>query len=135
MSVPENERTECKLEACVKALDLAAYTLQITKNKKIFVEEYQNALTDEIIATAIDIYTSIRSANDSFLEKINSSDILTLQINAIAKCNKLLGLIDIAKPLFHLESRRVYYWGNKIITVRELINKQYKVSQKHLTSI
>ena len=50
MSVPVNQRTHGKLEACVKARELACYTLQITKNKKVFTEDYQEAITDKIYA-------------------------------------------------------------------------------------
>lgn len=55
MSVPVNERSQGKLEACTKAFDLATYTLRITKNKKVFTVEYQEALTDKIISLALDI--------------------------------------------------------------------------------
>lgn len=47
MSVPVNERSHGKLEACVKAKELSAYTLRITVNPKIFKPEYQHALTDK----------------------------------------------------------------------------------------
>lgn len=53
MSVPVNERSQGKLEACTKAFDLATYTLRITKNKKVFTVEYQEALTDKIISLAL----------------------------------------------------------------------------------
>lgn len=56
MSVPVNQRTHGKLEAYTKAYDLAVYTLQITKNKKIFTVEYQEQLTDLIITAALEIY-------------------------------------------------------------------------------
>ena len=36
MSVPVNERSHGKLEACVKARELCVYTLRITVNPKIF---------------------------------------------------------------------------------------------------
>ena len=53
MSVPVNQRTHGKLEACVKAHELCVYTLRIASNKKIFTVEYQEALTDRIISTAL----------------------------------------------------------------------------------
>lgn len=59
MSVPVNQRGQGKLEVCTKARDLAVYTLQITKNKKVFVEEYQDAITNKIISTALDIHTMV----------------------------------------------------------------------------
>lgn len=56
MSVPVNQRSHGKLEAYTKAYDLVTYTLKITKNKKIFSDEYQEQLTDHIIAAALDVY-------------------------------------------------------------------------------
>lgn len=41
MSVPVNERSHGKLEACVKAKELSAYTIKITANPKVFKPEYQ----------------------------------------------------------------------------------------------
>ena len=64
MSVPVNERGHGKLEACVKALDLCVYTLQITSNKGIFTEQYQRSLTDNIVDTAIKIHTICWTANN-----------------------------------------------------------------------
>lgn len=63
MSVPENARTKGKLEACVKAHDLACYTLQITTNKKNFPEQFQAALTDKIVSAALvdDSYSAWRN--------------------------------------------------------------------------
>lgn len=48
MSVPVNQRSESKLEVCVKARDLCVYTLQITANEKIFLPKFQRSITDDI---------------------------------------------------------------------------------------
>lgn len=131
MSVPENQRTQGKLEVSVKSRDLAVYTLQITKNKKIFSEEYQDAITDKIISTALNIHTLVWSANNTL---VNSEQDMIYRLNmqdkAASQCNVLLSLIDIAKPLFHLRSKRVMFWGSKVIETRNLIrswrNADYK---------
>ena len=122
MSVPVNQRTQSKLEVCVKSRDLATYTLQITKNKKIFSEEYQDAVTDKIISTALEIHALVWTANNTVVdsnEKLMRR--LALQEEAAIQCNVLLSLIDIAKPLFHLSSKRVVYWGGKVVETRNLI--------------
>ena len=122
MSVPLNERSHGKLEVCVKAHDLCCYTLQITKNKKVFTEEYQEALTNKIIENAIDIHTCVWSANNIL---VNSSESFyarrKLQETAANKCNVLLSLMDISKSMFHIESRRIAYWGSKTVETRNLI--------------
>lgn len=122
MSVPVNKRTQGKLEVCTKAHDLCCYTLQITKNKNVFSEEYQAALTDKIIATALEIHMNVWSANN-VLVKSESDYRLRRQMQDIAanKCNVLLSLIDIAKTIFHLSSKRVIYWSKKTIEARNMI--------------
>lgn len=39
------------MEVCTKARDLASYTIQITANEKIFLPQFQRALTDSINET------------------------------------------------------------------------------------
>lgn len=122
MSVPVNQRGQGKLEVCTKARDLAVYTIQITKNKKVFSEEYQEAITDDIIRTAVSIHMLVWTANNILVD--SSGDLeerIALQEQASRQCNVLLSLIDIAKPLFHLDTRRVMYWGQKVVDVRNLI--------------
>lgn len=44
MAVPEGERRPCKMDVFMHELDLVTYTLQITRNEKIFLPEYKAAL-------------------------------------------------------------------------------------------
>ena len=122
MSVPAPQRDHGKLEACVKALELAKYTLKITANKKIFTLEYQTALTDKIISAALNIYTLAWTANNIL---VNSPDDLvrrlSFQEQAAIQCNILLSLMDIAQGIFHLSTKRIVYWGKKTIEARNLI--------------
>lgn len=122
MSVPVNARTTGKLEVCVKAHMLCCYTLRITANKKIFSVEYQDALTNRIIDTAINIHTMCWNANNIL---VNSADDLQrraeLQENAAIQCNLLLSLMEIAKSIFHLATKRIEYWACLTIETRRLI--------------
>ena len=54
-NVPDTPQNR-QLNAVWYARELAVYTIQICKNKKVFLQEYQSALTDDIIRTAKDIY-------------------------------------------------------------------------------
>lgn len=122
MSVPVNARTENKLEVCVKAHDLCCYTLQITANDKTFVPDYQKSLTDKINALAIQIYTDVWTANNIMVKTAEDyNERKMLQERAARSCNNLLALIDIAKKIFHLSSKRVFYWGGKAVETRNLI--------------
>ena len=123
MSVIESNRTKSELEVAVKARELTCYTLKITANEKIFLPQYRSALTDTIIQDSIDIYRFIWLANNirvgNSREKRDRR--LQLQLRAKETCNDLLTLIGIAKPLFHLTSKRIEYWIGLIINVRGLI--------------
>lgn len=127
MAVVEANRTEHVLQVAVKAMDLAKYTLQITRNEKIFVLEYKGVVTDKIVSDATDIYRWVWKANnirvkDSSSWKRRSS----LQILAKELCNDLIALINLAKPIFHLKTRRVQYWIEKTVEVRSLIEKWHE---------
>ena len=123
MSVIESNRTKSELEVAVKARELTCYTLKITANENIFLPQYRSALTDTIIQDSIDIYRFIWLANNirvgNSREKRDRR--LQLQLRAKETCNDLLALIGIAKPLFHLTSKRIEYWIGLIINVRGLI--------------
>ena len=122
MSVPENRRSHGKLEACVKAHALCSYTLQITSNKKIFTEQYQAALTDRIVSAALQIHTLCWSANN--VRVTNAEDLherTRYQQQAAVQCNVLLSLIEIARKIFHLSTKRVLYWTQLTVETRNLI--------------
>lgn len=122
MSVVEEKRKKGRMEVFIKTLDLASYTIQITANEKTFDPKFRAAVTDDLIAHAKDIHLICWTANniravseEAFKERLRLED------KAIIKCNTFLGLLDIAKKVFHLDKTRVTYWGNKIIECRGLI--------------
>lgn len=53
----------------------------------------------------------VKSADDWKMRK-------ALQERAARNCNNLLALIQLAKTIFHLKSKRVKYWSEKTIDVR-----------------
>ena len=121
-----------QLEACQKAMDLSLHTIKICSNKKIFAEEYQGALTDDIIRCAKDIYIFAWDANNIYVTKENGNIELRerLQKQAISKCNELLALINIARRLFHLKESKVRYWSQMTIDTRKLIRKWREANVK-----
>lgn len=126
MSVPESKREENKLQVLLDAQSLAAYTLRICKNPKVFIPEFQHLLTDKIASTAVDIFVSLWTANNILMKPgtenftDNQKERKRLQDEAARNCNNLLALIQIAKPIFHLSGKRVRFWGKNIIKVRNL---------------
>ena len=122
MSVPVNERSRGKLEACVKARELCAYTIKITSNQKIFNPEYQQALTDRSVKAALEVHTMSWSANNVLVNSaVDMQRRLDYQDRAADASNNLLSLIEIAKPVFHLATKRVTYWSGLAIETRKLL--------------
>ena len=136
MSVPEGQRGDGKLKAIVKAMELASYTLAITKNKNVFPLEYQSALTDDIIRTSKDIYLKAFTANNILVK--NGEDWkkrCDFQKAACNDCNNMLALIQLAQPVFHLKSKRIKYWGEKVLEVRNLLRKWNIADSKRYNSL
>ena len=135
MSVPVNERSHGKLEACVKARDLCVYTLRITKNPKVFKPEFQNALTDKIIDAALDVQNLSWSANNLL---VNSAEDLRQRLDyqerAANACNTLLSLIEVSKPIFHLATKRVTYWSDLAIEARKLLRAWREADRKRYSA-
>ena len=123
-NVPDTPQNR-QLEACQKAMDLCLHTIKICNNKNIFLEEYQNALTNDIIRCAKDIYIYAWDANNVYLAKDGSGREarLALQGRALQKCNELLALINVARRLFHLKGNKVRYWSGLTIETKKLIYK------------
>ena len=108
-NVPDTPQNR-QLNAVWYARELAVYTIQICKNRKVFLPEYQSALTDDIIRTAKD-----KKELWAWRSK--------LQRQAILDCNNLLALIGLAHPLFHLKGKRIEFWSEQTLKVRNYIKK------------
>lgn len=123
MSVPEGQRGQSKFAVLVKAQQLCIYTIKICNNKKIFLPEYQSALTNDIIQTAKDIFIDCWTANNIMVrgDEEKWKERRKLQERAARNCNNLLALMQIAQTLFHLKLKRIKYWGTNTIEVRNLI--------------
>ena len=135
MSVPVNQRGHGKLESCVKAHDLCCYTLRITSNKKIFTVEYQDVLTDRINSIALSIHALCWTANNILVNSAEDMERrLDLQERAAIECNNLLSLMDIAKSIFHLATRRVKYWGGQTVETRNLIRAWRESDRKRYSA-
>ena len=65
MSVPVSKRGSNKYDPVEKARELAVYTLRITKNEKVFVGEYREAVAEQISNLAIGIDRKSTRLNSS----------------------------------------------------------------------
>lgn len=64
MSVPKGMRSKSKLEAAIKARELAAHTIKITSNPKKFPAEFRELLGKNYAEVAIKIFNSCWAANN-----------------------------------------------------------------------
>lgn len=133
MSVSKPLRQEGQLEINVEARALCAYTLLITANEKHFPVD-QKSFTEKIRDAAIEIHLLCWEANnirvDGKAEKYSRR--IELQSEAADKCNRLAALIDIAKPVFHLSSKRTIYWMNLTLELRNKIRVWHDSDVKRL---
>lgn len=136
MSVPVPLRGTGKLEVNTKAQELCVYTLKITSNAKNFPPA-QDAFTQKIRDAAVEIHTLCWEANNI---KVGGSEEryrarLELQARAADRCNALCAMIEIAKPLFHLPSKRATYWIGQVAEVRNQIRAWRESDMKRLKPI
>ena len=125
MAVPKGHQADGKLLVNELARDLAASTIRITSNQKVFLPQFQTAITNEIVRTAINIHKYAWTANNVMVRGQNAREQYAIrrkhQEMAAAECNNLISLIDIARPLFHLDTKRCKFWGKQTLEVRNKI--------------
>lgn len=136
MSVPQFERGEGKFNVLVEANFLAVHSMQIVSNPNIFDLKYQSVMGNDLIETSKDIFISAYTANEIKVEnKRQAVERLKLIEHAIIYCDRLLALIQMAKKLYHLDSKRVKFWGGKTLSVKELLKKWYQSECKRYEKI
>ena len=136
MSVPESQRGKGKFDVIINALYLAQYTITITKNKNIFLPEYQSALTDDLIRSAKDIYINAWKANNiRVTSQEDWKERKHLQELSILECNSLLATMQLAKKVFHLKSKRIKHWGELTIKARDGIRAWKESDTKRYKNI
>ena len=135
MSVPVGKRGENKLAAAMAANELAIHTIKICCNTNVFKLKYQTALTNDIVSTAKDIAKLTMRANNVLVKSTQLAQLrLRYQYEAATKCNDMLTLIHLAKPVYHLPGRRVKYWTELIIKTRQLIRAWHDANAQEYKS-
>ena len=136
--VPSEARVETKYKPIMTARMLCKHSLKVLANNRIFKARPTGDPEDdakfppqpELVArmrdTALDIYISAYTANETVLTKDNYRFRRQLQDRAVARCNELLALAELAIPLFHFPRARYGYWGALIVYTRNLIQKWKK---------
>lgn len=130
MSVVKSKRSIPNQQEFLDVDNLLRHTLKVTSNENIFLPCYKG-LTDEIVRTAVTIYTkcfeayNIRIRRDDYY--INSINLRTeLQRDAILECKNFLNLLNVAYSIYHLRGQKVDYWASLAIKARTSITRWRK---------
>ena len=136
MSVPVFKRKENLLEVIVKAKELAVYTLNITANPKNFPKEYWDGITSKLVNDANDIFLKCWTANNMNASFGNEfyRERKRLQTEVIIVCNHLLAMIELAQKVFKLNSKRISFWGGKVLDCRNLVKAWRESDRKRYDS-
>lgn len=124
MSVPENRRSESRLEVLAKAKDLAVYTTSICGNEKVFPKRDRWVLTNRIVSTVLEILENVNMANDIYVTTKGDFEVRRkCQTIALSSTAKLIALVDLAYMKYNISDTRITYWVGLIADTRELIKK------------
>jgi hypothetical protein len=109
------------------------YTCRIVANDKWFPTT-QHAYVAGLQSCALEIAALCWEANnikvDDSIDRYRRR--VSLQEEAAEKCNRMMLLIEIAKPLFHLKSTRVRYWIGLARDLRAMIRAWTEKDAKRL---
>lgn len=125
MSVPVDSRGDRDLEINTLARNLCTYTLKITSNEKNFPPEhirFIKKIEDTVVEIHLLCWNSYQinqwKNKQRFHKKIKLLD------DAYDLCERLAALIELAKPLFHLTTKRVTFWSGQVNTLEAKIEKR-----------
>ena len=136
MSVVKSKRGEGQLVVITKAEELAEYSVKICKNEKHFPKAFRWCFTMKIVDEAVSIYTLIREANTIFVAtKEDYSLRRRKQLEALSLTDSLLGLIDLAKRVYGLDSDRVEHWALLVKNVSKPLRKWLKSDEERYKDI
>ena len=136
MSVVKSKRGEGQLVIITKAEELAEYSVKICKNEKHFPKAFRWCFTMKIVDEAVSIYTLIREANTIFVTtKEDYSLRRRKQLEALSLTDSLLGLIDLAKRVYGLDSDRVEHWALLVKNVSIPMRKWLKSDEERYKNI
>lgn len=136
MSVVKSKRGEGQLVVITKAEELAEYSVKICKNEKHFPKAFRWCFTMKIVDEAVSIYTLIREANTIFvMTKEDYSLRRRKQLEALSLTDSLLGLIDLAKRVYGLDSDRVEHWALLVKNVSKPLCKWLKSDEERYKDI
>ena len=110
MSVRVGERSEGKLQVLNDIRLLAEYTLRICKSDKVFPKSSRWIMANRLVNECLDAYGCVRRANATPLDEINITYRNRQQTECKAHLEALLGFIDLAYTVFHIDENKIQHW-------------------------
>lgn len=133
MSVPKDKRTDGELAINREARGICTHLLKILGNEKNFPKD-QEWFANRMRGVALDVDLKCWKANNIYVDK--SEDLyrkrLGLEAEAGDECTEMLELINIAKGLYHMPSKRYYNLTDQYSRLRKRIRNWYKSDQERL---
>ena len=127
MSVEKSKQGKNKFNLFDKTSRMASHTIRITKNSNVFDPEISISVLEEIRVTAVRIHILCWRANDIKVpETDNRKQIearMKLQYEALRLCTDLKALINLSKPLYHVNGKKIRNWMRMVLEVQSLIAK------------
>lgn len=133
MSVPKDKRSPGELAVNTTARRICTHVLQITANEKNFPpgnEWFLNNLRN----TALDINMKCWKANNIYVggsEELYQKR-LALEAEAGDECTQMLELLNIARGLYHMPTKRYRYLTDQYVSLRKDIRNWYKSDRERL---
>ena len=122
MAVVKSKRKKSELEVLTKARKLAAHTINMCNNEKMFPKRRRWQITGDIVNQARTVHNCIRKGNSVFVKIDNDYKLRRdYQNMALAEVDALLGNMDLAYEILKVSAKRLDYWVGLAIEVQALI--------------
>ena len=135
MSVPKDSRREGELAINVAARSICTHVLSITGNEKNFPKE-QEWFCLQLRNTALAIDLKCWKANNIYVSsEALYTKRLELEAEAGDACTTMLELINIARHLYHMPTKRYRYLTDQNVELRRKIRNWYKSDRERLKAV
>ena len=133
MSVPKGKRNQGDLQVfnCIKIL--TCYTIHAVGNEKIFPKKTRWLLANRIATECMNASVNIKKANAFHLDETYAPMRASLQHEARANLEAMLGILEIAYETYGLETAKVQHWTKLIIDTLTTLGAWMKSDKERLS--
>ena len=125
---------ETTLQVVIDARKLYCHSVKIMGNEKVFKpsNDFRDVTLIKISDTLLDVYVKCFDANR--INAVKNPELaktrLFMQQMAIVGCRRLLALFELAKPQFHIESRKFWNWMRMLVDFGKKLDAWHKSDMK-----